>query len=52
VLERLGGGIEVDVKGGAAVELEMGDEGGAKGGLPREMLNMASLGGPRYCETT
>lgn len=35
VLKGLGSWIEVDVKGGAAVELQMGDEGGAKGGLER-----------------
>lgn len=35
MLKGLGGWIEVDVKGGATVELQMGDEGGAKGGLER-----------------
>ena len=33
VLEGFGGWVKVDVKGGAAVELEVGDEGGAEGGL-------------------
>jgi len=31
VFERLGGGVEVDIEGGAAVELEVGYEGSAKG---------------------
>lgn len=33
VFEGFGGGVEVDVEGGAAVEVEMGDEGCAEGGL-------------------
>lgn len=36
VFKRLGGRIEVDVEGGAAVELQMGNEGCAKGGLEEE----------------
>ena len=33
MVEDFGGGIEVDVKGGAAVVLEVGDERAAEGGL-------------------
>lgn len=33
MLKSFGGGVEVYVEGGAPVELEMGDEGSAKGGL-------------------
>lgn len=35
MLKRFGGRVEVDVKGGASVELEMSDEGGTEGGLFR-----------------
>ncbi len=33
MLKRLGGRVEVDVKGRPAVELQVGDEGCAEGGL-------------------
>lgn len=33
MFERLGSRIEVDVKGGTAVQVKMGDEGGAKSRL-------------------
>lgn len=33
MVEGLGGGVEVDVEGGAAVVVEVGDEGAAEGGL-------------------
>lgn len=35
MVEGLGGRIEVDVEAGAAIELKVGDEGGAEGGLQK-----------------
>jgi hypothetical protein len=42
VLEGLGGRIQVDVEGRPAVELEVGDEGGAKGGLEKTNQYMSA----------
>jgi hypothetical protein len=44
VVEGLGGRVEVDVEGGAAVELEVGDEGRAEGGLGDRQISSVSAG--------
>lgn len=49
MFEGLGGGIEVDVEGGAAVELEMSDEGGAKGGLLGFVFSLVRSHGVLIC---